>query len=114
MNQDIKGENFEKFEIFIKNIHYCYSFCSIYLCNCNKCYTRKYSDMNVVLSRMRYVRKGLFNSTSQIYPNEFLISEHKEALLTIDSSLNGKLFRKTERYFFISFNDSNHVFQKKR
>ena len=59
-------------------------------------YTRKYSDMNVVLSRMRYVGKGLFNSTSQIYPNEFLISEHKEALLTIDSSLNGKLFRRKD------------------
>lgn len=59
-------------------------------------YTRKYSDMNVVLSRMHFVEKGLFNSTSQIYPNEFLISEHKEALLTIDSSLNGKLFRRKD------------------
>lgn len=59
-------------------------------------YTRKYSDMNVVLSRMHYVEKGLFNSTSQIYPNEFLISEHKEALLTIDSSLNGKLFKRKD------------------
>ena len=59
-------------------------------------YTRKYSAMNVVLSRMHYVGKGLFNSTSQIYPNEFLISEHKEALLTIDSSLNGKLFRRKD------------------
>ena len=28
--------------------------------------------------------------------------------------LNGKLFRKTESNFSISFNDSNHVFQKKR
>ena len=59
-------------------------------------YTRKYSDMNVVLSRMHFVEKGLFNSTSQIYPNEFLISEHKEALLTFDSSLNGKLFRRKD------------------
>ena len=59
-------------------------------------YARKYSDMNVVLSKMHYVGKGLFNSTSQIYPNEFLISEHKEVLLTIDSSLNGKLFRRKD------------------
>ena len=45
--------------------------------------------------------------------NKLQIFENKKKVSWL-FDLNGKLIRKAERDFFISFNDSNHVFQKKR
>lgn len=45
--------------------------------------------------------------------NKLQIFEDKKKVSWL-FDLNGKLIRKAERDFFISFNVSNHVFQKKR
>lgn len=52
-------------------------------------------------------------SSIGVEDNKLQIFEDKKKVSWL-FDLNGKLFRKTERDFFISFNDSNHIFQKKR
>lgn len=57
-------------------------------------YVKRYSDCDIVLAKTNYVKNELVTSASRVYPREFRISEDKKTLLSIDSSVNGKLFQK--------------------
>ncbi len=58
-------------------------------------YTKKYTDSNVILAKMDYLQNRLVTESSTVFPREFRISEDKRNLLKIDSSINGKLFKKS-------------------
>lgn len=57
-------------------------------------YAKRYSDADIVLGKMNYVKNALITDASKVYPNEFKISDDPKFLLTIDSCLNGKLFKR--------------------
>ena len=73
----------------------------------------------VVISSKDGIQKETVYPTSNkissigVEDNKLQIFEDKKKVSWL-FDLNGKLIRKAERDFFISFNDSNHVFQKKR
>ena len=58
-------------------------------------YTKKYTDSNVILAKTNYLKNRLVTGSSAVFPSEFRISEDKKSLLKIDSSINGKLFKKS-------------------
>ena len=58
-------------------------------------YTKKYTDSNVILAKTNYLKNRLVTRSSAVFPNEFRISEDKKKILKIDSSINGKLFKKS-------------------
>lgn len=57
-------------------------------------YLKRYVKTDLVLAKSNYIQNRLVSKASKVYPNEFRISEDKKVLLTVDSSVNGKLFRR--------------------
>lgn len=65
-------------------------------------YTKRYTDSNVILAKSNYLKNKFIVKSSMVYPQEFKISEDKSILLTMDSSINGKLFRR-DRFKLIDY-----------